>query len=345
MVPHAIISTKSIAYFLNHCNMPALNLSNAGFASYLAHPSTKFVLDLHDASMEEVINAYIDFKRRTRSTYSMGGLVYNLKELETEFGVRLMPIQVTDIFYAQMLQWLRDCGLSYSTIENYFTNIRTALTWAAKHNCVVSDTYDNFDVPKYNRETVALTADQVSHIYHFDLKCVKRRDYRRTLEKVRDMFVLSCNLGQRHSDMVRIQPMHFNDQKTVFTILQKKTNNKARVDIDKYSISPKVTHEILRKYNYAAPYTTQVNTYNRHLRELLTLIGGEFSQKVRMEEKIDGLMMTLEVPMYELISSHTARRTFITHNIITMKRTEIETRRCSGHTDSRSFCRYLCYDD
>lgn len=309
------------------------------------HPSTKFVLDLHNASLNEVIDAYVEFKRKTNPRYTISGLIFNLKELEAEFGVRLMPIQVTDVFYAQMMRWLLERGLTYSTIENYFGNIRCALSWACKHNCVVSNTYDCFDIPKYSKETIALTADQVSHIYHFDLSCVKRKDYRATLQKVKDMFVLSCNLGQRYSDMSRIEPMHFNDQHTIFSILQQKTNNKARVDIDKFAISPKVTHEILRRYDYHAPYSTKINTYNKHLRALLRMIGGEFNEVVRVEEKVNGIMRTHETPMLELISSHTARRTFITHNIITMNHTEIDVRRCSGHTDSRSFCKYLCYDD
>ena len=39
-----------------------------------------------------------------------------------------------------------------------------------------------------------------------------RRNKIETLEKVRDMFVLSCNLGQRYSDMVRISPENFKNK-------------------------------------------------------------------------------------------------------------------------------------
>lgn len=41
-----------------------------------------------------------------------------------------------------------------------------------------------------------------------------------TLEKVRDMFVLGCNLGQRYSDLVRISPENFKNAH--FTIVQQR---------------------------------------------------------------------------------------------------------------------------
>ena len=60
------------------------------------------------------------------------------------------------------------------------------------------------------------------------------RAYRRTLERVRDMFVLLCNLGQRYSDIRRISPENF--ERNLFRIIQQKTGNKAVVDIDRYAI-------------------------------------------------------------------------------------------------------------
>lgn len=56
------------------------------------------------------------------------------------------------------------------------------------------------------------------------------------------MFV-SCNLGQRFSDMIRIDKSCFD--RNIFTIFQQKTGNKARVDIDKMSIDKKTTYYIL----------------------------------------------------------------------------------------------------
>ena len=98
------------------------------------------------------------------------------------------------------------------------------------------------------------------------------------------MFVLSCQLGQRHSDMVRIQPKNFN--RNIFTIVQQKTGRKAVVDIDKYSIDKKTTYEILEKYNYTAPFQCSINRFNILIRELLQIIG--FDDEVLLETKIRG---------------------------------------------------------
>ena len=61
---------------------------------------------------------------------------------------------------------------------------------------------------------------------------------------------------------------------------------------------------------------------------------------VRIENKINGEMIVENIPKYKLISSHTARRTAITinvlrgHNIHSIKK-------CSGHTDLRLFDNYI----
>ena len=55
-----------------------------------------------------------------------------------------------------------------------------------------------------------------------------RKNKIETLEKVRDMFVLGCNLGQRYSDLVRINPENFRNQR----IVQQKTGNKCFVPIN-----------------------------------------------------------------------------------------------------------------
>ena len=69
----------------------------------------------------------------------------------------------------------------------------------------------------------------------------------KTLEKVRDMFVLSCNLGQRYSDMVRISPENFRNG--IFSIVQQKTGNKCYVPINSLSIDSRITFAILN-YTY-----------------------------------------------------------------------------------------------
>ena len=180
----------------------------------------------------------------------------------------------------------------------------------------------------------------MSRIAYFDIDrfyAGKRRDFRDKMRRVRDMFVLSCNLFQRYSDMMRIEPGCF--KRNIFTIRQQKTGQVAVVNIDLHAIDAKTTYRLLERYGWEAPYRAEVSNYNRRLHQLMRDIG--FDEPVRIEELgPDGRLVARTEPKWKLISSHTARRTAITvnvlrgHNLHTLKR-------CSGHADLRNFDRYV----
>lgn len=154
------------------------------------------------------------------------------------------------------------------------------------------------------------------------------------------MFILCCNLGQRFSDMIRIDKTCFDH--SIFTILQQKTGVHVRVDIERMSIDRNTTYKLLEKYDYRAPLTTNISGYDRYLKELLRYVG--FDELVKQETKINGHIEISYEPKWKLIGSHTARRTFATNNIIKgLKTTEI--RRATGHKSESSFEKYICYFD
>ena len=68
------------------------------------------------------------------------------------------------------------------------------------------------------------------------------------------------------------------------------------------------------------------------------------TEEIKRETKINGLIHTEYIPKYKLIGSHTARRTFVTINVLRGIPLH-EIMRASGHTSYSSFQRYLCYYD
>lgn len=312
------------------------------FKSYL-ETSLKdpFILNLKDSSLMEVIEACIKVKSKMHPHYgeSLGGLIHNLRTLEQQYNVTLQPIQVTDIFWGYFVNFCEQRGLRPTSIETMCFQLKSVLGWAMKYNAPVSPTYADVSIRHCNPMEIALTADEVSRIAYFDIDrfyANRRADFRKTMHRVRDMFVLSCNLFQRHSDMIRIEPGHFS--RNIFRITQQKTGNVAIVNIDQFSIEPKTTYRILEKYGYKAPYSATIGNYNYYLHQLMKDIG--LNDLVRIEERRRGEIHTEMVPKWKLITSHTARRTAITvgvlrgHNIHAL-------RRCSGHSDLGSLDRYI----
>lgn len=316
--------------------------AKADFRAYLENSlRDPFSLNLHDCSLMEVIRICVNAKSKARPKYkvNVSSLMWNLSLLESQFHVTLATTQITDIFWGYFISFCQDRGMKSSSIRTMCGQLRSILNWAVKYNASVSPTYLDINFPKVSNQKIALTSDEVSRIAYFDIDrfyANRRADYRETMHRVRDMFVLSCNLFQRHSDMIRIDETCF--ERNIFSITQQKTGNRAVVNIDLYAVDAKTTYRILERYNYKPPYVATIGNYNRYLHDLMKDIG--FVEDVRLDERIDGKLVTTVVPKWKLISSHTARRTAITinvlrgHNIHALKR-------CSGHTDLRVFDEYV----
>ena len=332
-------------------------IENKGFGDYLlSSQSNMFVLDLSKSTFLECIEKMCEVKVRAhpniRKNYKL--LVAKIKEIEKQYNCTVMPAMISYVFWDYFIPFLADQGIKYSTINLLKINIITVLNWASKYGVKLNPSYNEVNVPNYVPAKISLTPDEVSHIYHFKIgkdasynfrlkKMTKfRKNKIKTLECVKDMFVLGCNLGQRYSDLVRIGPDNFKNG--MFTIVQQKTGTKCCVPISSMSIDSKITFAILKKYNYHAPYVGDINNYNTYLHQLLHHIGEDFLSEVYVDNKINGEIKRETRYRYQLISSHSARRTFATINTLrNVPKNKIL--RATGHSSEWAFNRYICYDE
>lgn len=314
------------------------------FGAYL-HISKEqlFVLDLSQHNLLEIIEEQIKVKEKLSPKFgkSLSCLKRHLRIIEQQYACTLMPVQITDIFWAHFTHYLQCAGMSIPSIKTLCSQLKSTLAWSSRHRAVISPSYDLIQLPDCKHQQIALTPDDVSRIYHFDIKSMNRRpQYIRHMERIRDMFVLSCNLGQRYSDMVRVDKSSFDFNK--FTIVQQKTGTKAIVDIDKFCVDRRMVYQILQKYDYKAPFDGDISSYNKYLKHLMKAVG--LTEEIKRETKVAGMIHTERIPKCKLIGSHTGRRTFVTINLprgIPLH----EIMRASGHTSYSSFQKYWCYYD
>lgn len=327
------------------------------FGDYLATSAANvFVLDLSNCTLIDCIDKMCDIKTRAHPNIKRDykPLVNHLRAIETQFGCTIMPSMISSIFWNHFIPFLTDRGLKYSTVRNLKINLITTLNWASKYGVRLNPSFAEVDIPHYIPSKISLTPDEISHIYHFKIMQETTYNFRlkrmqklykskvETLKKVRDMFVLACNLGQRYSDMCRISPENFRNG--VFSIVQQKTGNKCHVPIATMSVDSRITFQILEKYNYHAPYTGSICCFNGYLHQLLYLIGEDFLDDVYIDNRINGVITREVKKRYELISSHSARRSFATINTIrNIPRSKIL--RATGHSSEKAFTRYICYDE
>lgn len=173
-----------------------------------------------------------------------------------------------------------------------------------------------------------------------------------TLCTIRDLFVIGCVTGLRYSDYSRFGPGHV--QSGVINILTKKRDKKVFIPAHKYVM------EILKRNKNEIPKPPTLRYFNMKLPEIGLKAGIRTSVMVEVLEKVKGepeyllvsdfidcadgpeqrKVVTKQIPKHDLITTHTARRSFATNAYLA----GIPTARImliTGHSTEKSFFRYI----
>lgn len=314
---------------------------DCAFAAYLHAPAEQNYLNLTEASLIDCINAKIQIKSRTnaKTKKQYFSLLKALREIQEEYQVAIYPDKISELFYSFFIHCLETKGRKPSSIKTMVSQIKSVVEWSSHYGARISPTYNIVELPKVTVKNISLTPDDVSRIYHLDIDAIPRRSqHLRTLKQVRDMFCLMCNTGMRYSDARRLTREHFEDR--TIHILQQKTKIYAHINIHDMSIHEKMTLEILDRYDYKAPYPCDGTLFDRLLHELMQY--ARFDDNVRLEYVVNGNVKTETKKKYQLITSHTARRTFVVNNALRGK-SILEIMRATGHKSFDTFQKYLCY--
>jgi integrase len=179
---------------------------------------------------------------------------------------------------------------------------------------------------------IALKEGEVETLLNLDLSDQPR------LDKVRDLFALEIMTGQRFSDMAKvIDRKHISE--TNIQIYQQKTNEKVTIPI--HSKLKKHLAYIFNKYPAGLPSISNQN-FNDYLKEVC--IKAKFN-KEHSWITLSGLKKIKHSDFrYNLISSHTGRRTFCTLALKSGINPEI-IMKVTGHKKYDQFREYVKVDD
>ena len=243
--------------------------------------------------------------------------------------------EITPIFRDSFAIYLKSLNVMQNTISLYVSKFRALCKASAKYG------YNNNSVSLFGWENVTVKqTDKKAEVYMTEEEIEKLYDMRlfggRAL--VRDMFVFGVCVAQRFSDFSDISPKMFSkiDNVIFFTFQQKKTGKKMIVPItDRKALN------ILKKYNYSFP-----NISDHHFNHTLKNIVKDLAETVpTLKEEFETAptkydLRTLK-PKYELVSSHTARRSAVTN----MNKIGILSKRemmaLTGHSTEKIFEDYI----
>lgn len=151
------------------------------------------------------------------------------------------------------------------------------------------------------------------------------------LERVRDLFIIGCYTGLRYSDYSVLRPEHL--QGDFIEITQVKTGDPVVIPIH-----PAVK-AIIAKYNGALPKPISNQKTNDYLKELGKLVKS-LNVTVIQEYTKAGIKVSQTFQKRELLTSHTARRSFATNEYLAGTPT-VTIMAITGHRTEKSFLRYI----
>ena len=240
--------------------------------------------------------------------------------------------EIDEVFYERFRSFLRNhLHHSINTEAKTTKLLGRFLRWCSRRNLIDRKAFENFKwVSESAPEVLTLNMDEVGLLEKVELT-------NPTLDRVRDIFLFQLYCGMRFADL---QTLNKSDLKGDFIsyFIQKKTKGRVEHTI---GLSSKAK-AILYKYkdlsgNRALPVIT-----NQKSNDYLKVIGKMAGLNTIVKKKMiyGNKAIITETPKHELISTHMARRGFITI-AISKNILESKIKAITGHEkNSRAFGRY-----
>jgi integrase len=267
----------------------------------------KFKAD-HEAQQNETslirfAESYIqatDKKVMTKRKYVTA--LNKLKEYETHTRKRLTFDSIDLDFYYSFLDFLKGQNLALNTIGSHIKNVKVFMDVALENGLHTNTAYKNkrFKVLEEETTHVYLTEDELQAMYNLDLTNKTR------LEAVRDYFLIGCRTGLRFSDLRSLTRENIvsGESGNFFKIRTVKTGETVFIPLHAQTVA------ILEKYEYTLPRLISNQKFNEYIKEVSELAG--ITSTVVTHRTEGGRNIERTQPKYELVTVHTARRTFAT---------------------------------
>lgn len=231
-------------------------------------------------------------------------------------------------FYHELVEYLTNVkDFSENTKGRIIKIIKTVLNDATERevNTNLSFKSKRFRVMSEDVENIYLDENEIKEMYNLDLTKNER------LEKVRDLFIVGCYTGLRFGDLSTISKSNIKGNRLHFKVL--KTAKPLVIPLNLTVMN------ILEKYKGNFPKAISNQKMNIYLKEIGKLVK-ILNNKTEISITKGGLTVIENKKKYEVISCHTARRSFAT-NCYLNRVPSISIMKITGHKTESSFMKYI----
>lgn len=251
-----------------------------------------------------------------------------LENFEKKRKFKLTFKTIKKKFYTEFTDYcMTDLAHATNTHRRNIGLFKTFMFYALENGYTYQEDFRKFEKMKEAfTEKIALKAE--------DLKALMEQDLEPRLERVRDVFIFACTTGMRFGELKLIGKHNVIDGN--IELKEEKSANKKPRQIPLNTLS----EMILKKYDYQLPLIAN-QKQNEYIKEVFEAAGyTQDSERVTVKGKT---VLREKIPLYERISTHTARRTFITM----MKRKGKSDKliaKITGHSDLKTLNAYYQVD-
>jgi integrase len=281
----------------------------------------------------KALDEFIASKRITRRHHTIQKyttLREHLMKFEVAKGYKLTFDKINMEFYEKFMDYMfEDLQLTNNTAGKYVSTLKTFMLWAFEMEKSKNVIYKKFKVLTEKNDIIYLTEEELETLKNLELESEHLRN-------IKDVFLFSCYTGQRFSDVANLKREDIRGENWFLRTVKTK-------DALKIPLSRDAKKILLRYKDDTLPLPTiSHQKTNDGLKELCKEAGfDEPTTKVRYR---GGERVEINRFRYELVTTHTARRTFVTLSLEKGMRPEV-VMEITGHKNYKTMQKYLKITD
>lgn len=243
---------------------------------------------------------YVDSSKGYKAILTVkryNSVLNSLKAFSDFFAIELNFENIDKAFYDGYVEYLmNDRGLLNNTVGSNIKTLKSFMNFATEKGYNKRNTiFKSFKVIKEDVDIIYLEEDELFKIYELE-------GLNEAQKHVRDIFCFGCFTGLRYSDTARIGVENINED--YIEIVTQKTKDFLKIPLNVYA------KQILNRYEGKLPHSVSNQKTNDHLKVI-----GELAMidKQILRVKYRGIIkIEQSEPKFKFLSTHTARRTFVT---------------------------------
>lgn len=282
------------------------------------------------------------YSKKQKTVQNYNAFFSHLKKFSTDKRIPLSMDNFNKAFLLKFKDYLsNDSNLGDNTVSKYIKTTKTFFRFYMNEGLIKPFNIAEVKSIEKEGEIYIITLKQLLMLQNYKI------DNKR-LDECRDLFCFQCWTGQRFSDIETFNILDIKTNKEgdkTWDLYTKKTGENIKVPIVEYAA------KILDKYKkskFQLPIIS-LQKQNQNLKELGELVSkGDknqskiegFDTMTKIVEYRDGIRKESFVPFHQLLTTHVARKSYITNSLI-IGVPERVVKEVSGHKSEKDFRRYV----